>query len=88
MGAWGRRRVTAGDPARGGGALGSLEHANPAFPGSNWHGVWPRMDYAPCVVHLGSFLDLGKSRSGEGKGDDGPAHGGATPIGVLGSGRT
>ena len=54
MGAWGRRRVTAGDPARGGGALGSPEHANPAFPGSNWHGVWPRMDYAPCVVHLGS----------------------------------
>ena len=53
-GAWGRRRATAGDPVRGGGAPGSPEHANPAFPGSDWHGVWPRMDYAPCVVHLGS----------------------------------
>ena len=26
---------------------------NPASPGSIWHAVWSRMDYAPCVVHLG-----------------------------------
>ena len=65
MGAWGRRRVTAGDPARGGGALGSPEHANPAFPGSNWHGVWPRMDYAPCVVHLGSSWIVGSPGVGK-----------------------
>jgi len=65
LGAWGRRRVTAGDPARGGGALGSPEHANPAFPGSNWHGVWPRMDYAPCVVHLGSSWIVGSPGVGK-----------------------
>ena len=32
-------------------------------------------------------MDLGKARSREGKGDGGPAHGGATPNGVLGSGK-
>jgi len=32
-------------------------------------------------------LDLGKARSGEGKGNGGPAHGGATPNGILDSGK-
>jgi hypothetical protein len=36
----------------------------------------------------GVFLDLGKPRSGEGKGDGGPAHGGAAPFSDLGSERT
>ena len=30
---------------------------------------------------------FGEVRSGEGKDDDGPVHGGATPNGVLGSGK-
>ena len=40
FGAWGRRRVTAGDPARGGGALGSPDLAKPGRPGVKSTRFW------------------------------------------------
>ena len=64
MGAWGRRRVTAGDPARGGGALGSPDLAKPGRPGvkSTRFWVWrtPRNMRDP----LGGFPGLREARLG------------------------
>ena len=62
------------------GALGSPEHAIPAFPGSNWHAVWPRMDYAPCVVHLGSSWISGSPGVGKARATAAGLRGGASPA--------
>ena len=60
FGAWGRRRVTAGDPARGGGALGSPDLAKPGRPGSNRPVFGSAAIYGAWVVYLGSKRSSGR----------------------------
>ena len=54
----GRRRDSPESISRGGGSPGL---ANPSPQGSIRPGSGSRMDYAPCVVHLGSFQASGWS---------------------------
>ena len=39
---------------------GSLEMPNPALRGSIRTGLWPGMDYAACVIHLGLVRGAGR----------------------------
>ena len=80
----GRRRRSPETSSRGG---GSPDLANLGRPGVKSSGLWPGMEFAACVIHLGLVRGAGRPVGGSPRRCCGVGGGGATASAVLASER-